>query len=392
MLRQNLLRHRYSLLVSSPHNFSHSNGISVLLDAAQQLRAQGVNVCIVPAESNQPRYTHLPYPYDDLPVSHEVIPGSYVLITDTISPERLEEARIRASRICHYTLAPSGLFSAPFSNRVHIQQGERQAVYSALVSTRLPYFYFQSRFPELEPWIAHSCSSPRRSDPRGRPGGLRASIYAGKGYLRPLARPLRKLINRGDSRLITRHEPSTKKELYRLLSETDLLVCFDPITSLAHEAILMGIPVYIPLSWDEPSYAEGYPVRLDGIEYNDVGRFLDILDQGFDHQAVVDSYLSAIQANGQSMADLLSFAFDDSSPAPSAAELNAYWDSRQRFFASLKLPSPPSAWSPIERALLAYTPAERVKALIDVICIRIAGMGERLFSTLRRIKRVFRRC
>jgi hypothetical protein len=388
------LRHkRYSFLVIAPENFAHSNGISVLLYAAQLLRSDGLNVSIVPADSSNPRFQRLPYPFDDLPISWEVIPGSCAILGDTLTPERLLEVRQSASQICHFTMAPFGLFrgEGTWGNRVVLLPGERQAVYSPMISTRLPSFYLQSRFPELEPWIEAAQSPSRCFTSANKPRRLRASVYAGKGYLRPLPHALRSRINRSQSRLITRFEPSTKQALYELLSQTDFLVCFDPLTSLAHEAILMGIPVFIPIGWDETGVKDSFPVRLDGAAWNDVGQFLDILDHGYDHQAVVESYRAALARNAQSLADLLSFGFTDSSPQPPAAVLNAYWDSRQEFFASLNLPSPPSAWAPIEAALPASTFSEHCKVVIVAFCMSMAAWSRKLSSFSRSLTKRLRR-
>jgi len=388
------LRHRhYSFLVTAPENFPHSNGISVLLHAAQLLQSSGLNVSIVPADSSHPRFTRLPYPFDDLPISWRAIPGSCAILGDTLTPERLLEVRENASQICHYTMAPLGLFRGEgcWGNRVVLLPGERQAVYSPMISAQIPTFYLQSRFPELEPWIEAALSPSRCLTSANKPRRLRASIYAGKGYLRPLPHALRSRINRSQSRLITRFEPSTKQALYELLSQTDFLVCFDPLTSLAHEAILMGIPVFIPIGWDETGVKHSFPVRLDGVVWNDVDQFLNILDHGYDHQAIVRSYRSALARNAQSLADLLSFGFTDSSPQPSAAELNAYWDSRQEFFASLNLPSPPSAWAPIEAALPASTISEHFKMFIVAFCMSMAAWSRKLSSVSRSLTQRLRR-
>jgi hypothetical protein len=391
---QNSLRQKhYSILVNSPENFAHSNGISVLLHAAQLLRSLGLSVSIVPADSRTPRFTHLPYPYNDLPISWDIFPGSCALLGDTLTAERLQEARQCAAQICHYTLAPSGLFQGEgtWGNRVVLFPGERQAVYSPMISTRLPSFYLQSHFSELEPWIQAALSSPRRLLSANKPRRLRASVYAGKGYLRPVPHALRKRINRSESRLITRLEPSTKQALYQLLSETDFLVCFDPISSLAHEAILMGVPVFIPVGWDEPGAKDSFPVRTDGIVWDNVCQFLSILDHGYDHSAVVRSYLAAQERNAQSLVDLITFGFADSSPQSSAVELNGYWDSRQEFFASLNLPSPPGAWSPIEAALPASTVSERLKMLLVTFLRRVGPLARKLSARSRSItKRIHR--
>lgn len=157
---------------------------------------------------------------------------------------------------------------------------------------------------------------------------------------------------------------ATKPELYQQLASSDLLICYDPITSLAYEANLLGISVFIPVSWHEANFKPSFPVRLDGIVWNDVPAFLEILDHGFDHQAVLDSYRSALASNLQSLLDLLCFAFGDGAPTLVAEQVNAYWDARQSYFSSLQLPSTATDWI-LKDALPAITPSEFFHDLLE---------------------------
>jgi len=378
---------KIAILVNAPENAGHSNGIAVLLDAVKIARSLGIDICIVPSHSNYPLYTRLPYPYEDLPLCWDVPLESFALLCDTIIPERLNETRAKASQICHYALAPSGLFrgTGNVNNRVVIKTGERQAVYSSQVSTSLPSFYLQSRFVELEPWI-ELCL--KKSDPKissKKHQNLRASVYAGKGYLRSIDPRLRQCISFSGSHLITRSHPRKKSCLYRCVANTDLLVSFDPLSSLAYEATLLGIPVFVDASWDESQFIQSFPVRLDGIVWGDTTAFLNLLKQGFDHQAVVDSYRAAISRNPQTLIDLLSFAFGVQSVSSlSADQLNSYWDTRQPFFARMNLPSPPSSWGPISIALPPSTSWEHIQNLGIVLIAFCRTLG-RKFITLCRV-------
>ena len=344
-----------AFLVPFPEYVFLSNGVRVILDAALDAQSLGLNVCIVPSEDSRVLGTSLGEPYQNLRLRSEVPPGSFALILDTISPSRLAECRARCARICHYALAPSGLLGerAYLANRVRLLAGERQAVYSPHVSTLIPSFYLQSRFDDLEVLIEQAL----RSDRATRYGQasrqrLRACFYAGKGYLGPIPAALRARISRRHASLFTRHQPASKQELYRQLSSADFLVCYDPMSSLAYESLLLGVPVYMEAEWDEPNFFACFPVILDGLVFKDVAKFLDILDHGFDHQRVVDSYRAALHSNRQTLIDLLHYAFvRDQSYVQDAEVLNQYWDQRQSFFSSLRLPSPSSAWAPLTLAL-----------------------------------------
>ena len=355
---------RFAFVVVAPQNFGHSNGIRVLLDAAVAAQSLGLDVCIVPVEEGSHLYRSLPSPYASLPISWEIPRGCCTLLGDTLTDKRLSDVRSRADRICHYSLAPNGLFQCEglFGNRVFLQEGERQAVYSPQISTKFPFFYLQSKFDELEPWIqsTRKTTRPFRKHAQGRT--LKACIYPGKGHIKELPIELRQRIFRPGSQLLTRCYPTSKRELYRYLSEADLLVSFDPLSSLSYEASLLGIPSFILTKWDEPHFRDHFPVRLDGVIWHDLQAFLRLLDNGFDHEAVLSSYRDAITRNPQVIVDLLSYASGLQQPQHfSAADLNSYWQSRQPFFAQLNLPSPPEAWGPLSVALPPLTPLDRLQ-------------------------------
>lgn len=371
-----LRQRRFAFLINSPENVAHSNGIRVLLDAVQMARSLGLDVCIVPAHTSTPLYRKLRDPYSELPIRWDVPTGCCALLGDTLSADRLQEARARAEQICHYSLAPNGLFQGDDGNRLLLMPGERQAVYSPQISTRLPAFYLQSRFEELEPYIQATLARRQRIRKPHSTRHLTACIYAGKGYLAPLDPQIRQRISRRRSKLITRLWPTSKQSLYQQLAQADLLVSFDPISSLAYEASLLGIPTLIAASWDEPHFQHNFPVRLDGVVWNDRQAFLQLLQTGFDQQAVVSSYRAAINRNQQTTMELLSFASGHQQPQGcSAVELNNYWQSRQPFFAQLNLPSPPEAWEPITVPLPPLTHLDRLHDF-----------------SLNKIRRILQRC
>lgn len=161
-----ILRHQqFAFLVPSPECASFSNGIRVMLDAAKSVIELGVKAVIVPSHTTHPAYDVLPEPHGRVPVRWEVPEGCCAIVSDTILPELLDQVSARASSICHYTLAPWGLFQncGVYSNMQYIEPGERQAVYSPHVSTRFPSFYLQTEFRDLEPWITRVCPRQKPS-------------------------------------------------------------------------------------------------------------------------------------------------------------------------------------------------------------------------------------
>jgi hypothetical protein len=236
----------------------------------------------------------------------------------------------------------------------------------------------QTQFIDLEPWIEETSQRTRPIPSVNRRRPLKASIYPGKGHIKLAPKELRSLIERSRSCLIRRFYPATKAALYKELATSDLLISYDPISSLAFEANLLGIPVYIPVGWDEADFKESFPVDLSGIVWNDLPQFLRLLDNGFNQKPIVDSYRAALSKNTHNLLSLLSFAFTDSDPDNAADAINAYWDTRQPFFASLNLPSV-AGWETMKEALPASTMPELMHDILECTGRQI-GRFNRMFS------------
>jgi hypothetical protein len=170
--------------------------------------------------------------------------------------------------------------------------------------------------------------------------------------------------------------PPTKAELYSLLASTDLLISYDPLSSLAHEATLIGTPCLVKAGWDEKGFIDSFPVRLDGIAWNSEEQALCLVDHGYDHASVVSSYAEAIEANTQRLMGLMVFACGQGDFSLTAHFINSYWNSRQPYFNSLRLPSEPNDWGPIRKALQPLGP-------MDVL----ADITEELPSLIKQLRR-----
>lgn len=382
----------FAFAVNAPNNVSHSNGIRVFLNAIQSAIGLGFKAVVVPTDQTHAAYLRLQPPYQDLPISWRTPEDSIVILGDTCCQERLEEIRARASQICHYSLAPLGMFSGEgtLSNSQLILPGERQAVYSPQVSTLLPHFYLQSHFHELEriPYPPKQLSRPIQASRSTR--RLRVCIYAGKARLRPIHEPsLRRRMRASEATLITRLSPSSKEELYRQIWSADLLISFDPMSSLSHEAILLGTPTLVLCDWDEPDWVRQFPVCLDGIAWNNFSQALQLVDLGFDQAAVNTSYRKALARNTDQLMALMAYAAAPE-PAPfSAAELNAYWAHRKDFLTLLHLPSTPDEWGPIDKALPPHNANEHLnhwkKISKDRIQATLSHFTSRCRATLNRL-------
>lgn len=85
---------------------------------------------------------------------------------------------------------------------------------------------------------------------RGSEKRTRISVFIGKGIIRPLSKwqgesgnAIRRILDSGDLLFIKRNWPREKVELYSILSETKLLISFDPFSHIEREATILGTPV-----------------------------------------------------------------------------------------------------------------------------------------------------
>lgn len=329
------------IAVASPENAAHSNGIRTFLEIALLAQQQGYEVAIFPSIAEAASACQLPEAYRSLRVIQSIPANACVIVGDSISDERLAYIRSCTPRLCHYSGAPYGLFTGVYANSYRGLQGERHAVYSPMVSTEFPYFYVQPALLELEQLITTRSIERSHTVPKIRSKTLKICIYSGKGYLRYLPRQLRRLIRLSRSCLITRLQPATKADLYQVIADSDAMICFDPMTSLPYEASLLGRPCLVMSGWDEPSFLDLFPVATDGIVFEDIDKFLSLIENGFDHTEVLAGYRRAKLENQASVSALIAFALGEDArgtPKP-PADIASYWLSRQPFLQMLGLPS-----------------------------------------------------
>ena len=374
--------------VALPCHFSHSNGISVILNIAKKAQQYGYKVALCPAiPLDQHTKYRLPDEFSSLSIADNNSRFSVAIVTDTISQGHLAYIRDRVSSVCHYACAPYGLFSkGPFANPYLGTGSDRHAVFSPMVSVQFPYFYYQTVFSQLHEGLSRQDDpiNPLKSSHQIR--DLKVCIYSGKGHLRQVPHALRRLINRSRSVLIHRHYPASKSELYRLISESDALISFDPLTSLSLEASLLGKPCLIMSEWDEPSAIDLFPVSLCGIAFNDLDHFLHLLKFGFDRELVLQSYFSAISANPESVSSLLSFALGQSPYQSPTLDTNSYWSQRSARLALLNLPS--DYYPDLSDALLSFHLQDYIVDLLRLVLRvhrAITKSGRSLFSLLARL-------
>jgi hypothetical protein len=181
--------------------------------------------------------------------------------------------------------------------------------------------------------------------------------------------------------------PPTKPELYSLLASVDLLISYDPLSSLAHEAALIGTPCLVKAGWDEKRFIDSFPVRLDGISWNCEETALSLVDHGYNRASVISSYREAIQGNAHQLMGLMAFACGQGDFSLTPHSINSYWNSRQPYFNSLQLPSEPNDWGPISKALQPLGPVDLLADITEELELpsRIKKLRWRLKEMMHRV-------
>ena len=268
-------------------------------------------------------------------------------------------------------------------------------VYSPHVSTHLESHYLQPRFNLIEnirvdyaQRLSASLCRKARSISR-----ISVAVYAGKGRLGPIRDELLSaIIDPFRLKTITRSWPRNKTKLYKLLLDSDLLISYDPISSLEHESILLGTPVLVMPPWDE-DFIDVFPVSLNGIAFNGDTQFaLELLVNGFDHNAVFDSYIASRSNFSRACQELLEFVVS-SNPltADQAVSENSYWSSRQSFFRALSVPSAYSEESAPGVKILVFSKKieNKIFSACVAFCISVRGLVHFLCKPFRAL---YRRC
>jgi hypothetical protein len=132
--------------------------------------------------------------------------------------------------------------------------------YSKLVSKDMPNYFL------LEPSIKDLLEIKNFKKTTHK----KASLYFGK--LRPSKKIISNKINLlvslfDEIKIITRTEPHNRNELIAELSSSHLLICFDPITSIIHESIILGTPCLLADDIFKIEY-KNFNIPLSGIYFN----------------------------------------------------------------------------------------------------------------------------
>ncbi|WP_288258514.1 hypothetical protein [uncultured Prochlorococcus sp.] len=291
------------IMVPMIHRSKVSNGIKVMLDIALHGQNSDIMTFVYPTFCD-PFLTPLQVDekFHSLNISKKIPEGCTALIPDTAELSDVNYVRTKAEKIIWYSLALPGMFSQcniPFIPRL---PGEEEIVYSPQVSRIFKQLYVQPKYNIIEELVEGSPDfyfEKKRNLLEKK--CLNICFYQGKGQLKgPYPKLLQKLIKNSKTSLITRDYPTSKHGLYSLLSKQDFLISLDPLTSVNYEASLLGLPVYVHSSWDEP-FQDEFPVSLEGISFSDIDLFREMLKNGVNTKAIYNSYKNGLKNNNKNL-------------------------------------------------------------------------------------------
>ena len=154
---------------------------------------------------------------------------------DTTPKKILSSARKLGVKIIWWQLAPYCLLGGKSFPKI----GDINLPFSSYCDPSADqYCYYQSKIDKI--WL-----SSLKYKSNNKKKHKRICIYTGKGRLKKLPKNIRNLFAEYDIQLITRVFPSTRKEVFYLLLNSDAFISFDELTQINLEAASLGMPVFI---------------------------------------------------------------------------------------------------------------------------------------------------
>lgn len=347
------------LYIDAP-NFSHaSNGIRCIYFLAKDLVRRQINIAFVP-RSIRGFYKNLPEVFHNVEVAPvwALHPGSYLLCTESVPAETIKAARRANLKIIWWYLAPQGLLERP---RAKPSLAEKILVFSPYILPSLisRYYFYQ---PPIDAAWEVAVNRHRPASGHKRPV---IAIYCGKGILKYLHAAIRLRVYNSDIKIVTRHHPSSRKDLFAILAEADGLITFDELSQLSLEAATMGVPVYLANPIFPETAMSRFPIDLISIITSSPEVFIKLLEarranllrsvtlkratinSASTVQAIIDllkdNALEVVPPKNTLLADLNSFAAEIKKKkvlrplyggqAPSASLIRVYaWSLKESFF------------------------------------------------------------
>lgn len=170
-----------------------------------------------------------------------------------VYPDSVHGNPLNANNVCRYLLSKEYILNG-------IGYGYKDTdflfAYSNAVSKVLPqYFLLDADLKNIQIY------GNRVKKEKGT-----VSLYFGKCRFFKKSKLRQFLKNFKSVNIITRAHPNTKEELYKVIARSELLISFDPLTSLCMEANLLGTPCLILDDAFKESY-DDFNFKLPGFYY-----------------------------------------------------------------------------------------------------------------------------
>ena len=248
-----------SLVILIPTELNaRSNGHACILTLALQLQAAGHSVHLLPFKPYtffRHYHRRLPPRFRQLAFIAEPVeaPSGLLLVPESAPRKLVKRLRPHYNTVLWWLLAPAGLLT---DFRPDIRRGDRLVAFSEFTLPRQSSYLFVH--PPPEPLMKQSAAEHTPQPPRQ----LQVALYTGKGRLMPLPRSLHRHLLTYQVVLITRSFPAKKQGLVRLLSKSNGLISFDPMTNLSLEAAILGVPTFLPANPFPARCYRRFPVDL----------------------------------------------------------------------------------------------------------------------------------
>lgn len=221
----------YRYIFYIPHYKQNSNGVANLWEAAFLFsKSRKVIICSfhngVSEDSLPKKYRSLKILYGDDVWRIKLNQKDIVVYPDCVADNPFNHPNVARYLMCK----PFLLNGIGYNLNMH----DYVFAYSKAVSNILP------QYTVINPYIHELKPLPNKIRSN------KVVIYYGKVRSNINYKGLSKLLDNFDEiEIFTRSYPSTKEEMYRIISESRLLISLDPLSSLCHESTILGTPVYI---------------------------------------------------------------------------------------------------------------------------------------------------
>lgn len=280
---------------------ARSHGHACMLTLAMQLQAAGNPVYLLPfkpytffrdyLKSLPDAYRQLTFIADPLEA-----PSGVLLVPESAPPKLVRRLRSHYDTVLWWLLAPPGLLTN-FSPDIRL--GDSMVAFSEFALPRQLGYLFVN--PPLDAALLR-CVSRHSPQPPCRP---QVALYTGKGRIKPLPRSLHRQLLRYQVVVITRAFPATREKLVEVLSRTNGLISFDPLTNLSLEAALLGVPTFLPANPFPIRCFRQFPVDLRAFLTTSPGEFIRKLKSCGPVRKLSPEPLNRMNIKAASLVDLL---------------------------------------------------------------------------------------